>query len=45
VGAISHGRAPKSDLMLAHDVLVITYAAYLSSEKGARVDIRPYLRT
>jgi predicted dehydrogenase len=44
VGAISHGRAPKSDLMLAHDVLVVTYAAYLSAEKGARIDIRPFLR-
>ena len=44
IGAISHGRAPKSDLMLAHDVLLVTYAAYLSAEKGARVDIRPYLR-
>ena len=44
VGAISHGRAPKSDLMLAHDVLVVTYAAYLSAEKGARIDIRPYLK-
>jgi predicted dehydrogenase len=45
VGSISHGRAPKSDLMLAHDVLVVTYAAYLSAERGARVDLRPYLRT
>ncbi|HZE99661.1 MAG TPA: Gfo/Idh/MocA family oxidoreductase [Planctomycetota bacterium] len=45
VGAISHGRPPKSDLMLAHDVLMITYAAYLSSEKGARIDLRPYLRS
>ncbi len=44
VGAISRGRAPKSDLMLAHDVLVVTYAAYLSAEKGQRVDVRPHLR-
>jgi predicted dehydrogenase len=44
VGAISHGRAPKSDLMLAHDVLVVTYAAYLSAEKGARIDIRPFIK-
>lgn len=44
VGAISRGRPPKSDLMLAHDVLVVTYAAYLSAEKGQRVDVRPYLR-
>ncbi len=45
VGAISHGRPPKSDLMLAHDVLAVTYGAYLSAEKGARVDLRPHLRT
>jgi predicted dehydrogenase len=45
IGAISAGRAPKSDLMLAHDVLVATYAAYLSAEKGARIDLRPYLRS
>ncbi len=44
VGAISHGRAPKSDLTLAHDVLLVTYAAYLSAEKGQRIDLRPYLR-
>jgi predicted dehydrogenase len=44
VGSISHGRAPKSDLMLAHDVVVVTYAAYLAAEQGRRIDIRPYLR-
>ena len=44
VGAISRGRAPKSDLMLAHDVVVITYAAYLSAEQGRRIDVRPWLR-
>jgi predicted dehydrogenase len=44
VGAISHGRPPKSDLMLAHDVLAVTYGAYLSAEKGAKVDLRPHLR-
>ncbi len=44
VGAISHGRAPKSDLMLAHDVVVVTYAAYLAAEQGRRIDVRPYLR-
>jgi hypothetical protein len=30
--------------MLAHDVLVVTYAAYLSAEKGARIDIRPVIK-
>ncbi len=44
VGSISRGRQPKSGLMLAHDVIVVTYAAYLSAEKGARIDVRPYLR-
>jgi predicted dehydrogenase len=44
VGSISHGRAPRSDLMLAHDTLLVTYGAYLSAEKGQRIDLRPYLR-
>ncbi len=44
VGAISRGRPPKSGLMLAHDVVVVTYAAYVAAEKGTRVDVRPYLR-
>jgi predicted dehydrogenase len=44
VGSISRGRPPKSDLTLAHDTVVVTYAAYLSAEKGQRVDVRPYLR-
>jgi len=38
-------RAPKSDLMLAHDVLAITYAAYWSAEQGRRIDLRPFLRS
>ena len=44
VGAISHGRSPKSDLMLAHDVLTVTYGAYWSAEQGQRIDLRPHLR-
>ena len=44
IGSISHGRQPRSDLMLAHDVILITYGAYLSSDKGARVDLRQHLR-
>ena len=43
VGAMTERRRPKSDLMLANDVLVCVYAAYLSAETGARVDVRPYL--
>ena len=29
---------------LVGDVLLVTYAAYLSADKGARIEIRPYLR-
>ena len=43
IGSVANGRAPKSDLTLAMDVLITVYAAYLSAEKGARVDLRPYL--
>jgi hypothetical protein len=41
--AISSAPSPKSDFMLAFDVLATVYAAYLSAETGARVDLRPYL--
>jgi predicted dehydrogenase len=44
VSAIAEGRPPKSDLMLAHDVVAVTYAAYLAADQGRRVDLRPYLR-
>ena len=44
IGSIAEGRAPKSDLMLAHDVLLVTYGAYLAADKGQRVDLRPHLR-
>jgi predicted dehydrogenase len=43
VGAIAHGRPPKSDLMLANDVLLTVYAGYLSAERGTPVDLRPWL--
>lgn len=43
VGAIAENRAPKSDLMLASDVLLAVYAGYLSAEQGRPVDLRPYL--
>ncbi len=39
LGAIREGRAPKSDLMLAMDVMEIVYAAYLSAESGSRVTL------
>lgn len=43
LGAVAAGRAPKSDLMLAVDVLTIVYAGYLSAERGAPVDLRNLL--
>lgn len=39
IGAIANGRAPRSDLMLAMDVLLVVYAGYLSAERGGRVTI------
>jgi predicted dehydrogenase len=44
IGAINAGRAPKSDLMLACDTLLLVYAAYLSAERGEAVDIARYRR-
>lgn len=43
IGAIAHDRAPKSDLMLACDTLLLVYAAYLSAERGSAVDLSGYL--
>jgi len=43
IGAVAEARAPKSDLMLAIDVLLVVYAGYLSAEQKSSVDIRPYL--
>lgn len=43
IGAIANNRPPKSDLLLASDVLRIVYAGYLSAEQGRSVDLRPYL--
>jgi predicted dehydrogenase len=40
IGAIATGRPPKSDLMLARDVLIAVYAGYLSAERGAVVHLR-----
>lgn len=44
VGSVSRGRQPKSDLMLALDVLAIVYGAYVASDEGRRLDLKPYLR-
>jgi predicted dehydrogenase len=39
IGAIAQGRPPKSDLMLASDVLLAVYAGYLSAERGTPVNL------
>lgn len=43
VGSVARHRMPKSNLMLAIDVLLIVYAGYLSAETGAPVKLAPYL--
>ncbi|MEO6716119.1 MAG: Gfo/Idh/MocA family oxidoreductase [Novosphingobium sp.] len=43
IGAIARGHAPKSDMMLACDTLLLVYAAYLSAEQGRVVDLGGYL--
>ena len=43
ISAISEGRAPKSDLLLAADVMLLVYAGYLSAAEGRQVDLRPYM--
>lgn len=40
IGAIAKGRAPKSDFLLAKDVLAVVYAGYLSAERGAAVHLK-----
>jgi predicted dehydrogenase len=44
VSSIAEGRAPKSDLMMAQDVLLLVYAGYLSAAERRTVDLRPYLQ-
>lgn len=44
VGSVAEGRAPLSDLTLAHDTLALIYGAYWAAEKGAAVDVRPHLK-
>lgn len=43
VGAIGGDRQPKSDLMLAIDVMILVYAGYLSAEQGRTVSLANYL--
>ena len=42
--AVASDREPVSGAMLARDVTVAVYGAYLSAEQGREVDLRPYLR-
>jgi predicted dehydrogenase len=42
IGAVSEGRAPKSNLMLATDVLIAVYAGYVSAQQGCRIDVSGY---
>jgi predicted dehydrogenase len=37
--SIVHARAPRSDVTLGRDVLVVVYAAYVSAGEGRRVDL------
>ena len=39
VGAVALGQVPKSDLMLATDVLAGVYAGYVSAQQGVRLAI------
>jgi predicted dehydrogenase len=43
VEAIAENRQPLSGAMLARDVSIVLYAAYLSAEEGRRVNLKPYL--
>jgi predicted dehydrogenase len=43
VSCIAEGRAPTSGFMLARDVTIVLYAAYVSAEEGRRVDLGPLL--
>jgi predicted dehydrogenase len=44
-GAAAGDREPVSGAMLARDVTLVCYGAYLSAEQGRAVDLRPYLRS
>jgi predicted dehydrogenase len=41
--AIAEGRPPVSGFMLARDVTLVLYAAYVSAEEGRRVELSPVL--
>ena len=41
--AIAFDREPDSGPLLARDTIAIIYGAYLSAERGQRIDLRPHL--
>jgi predicted dehydrogenase len=43
VSCIAEDREPASGFMLARDVTIVLYAAYVSAEEGRRVDLSPIL--
>jgi len=43
VSCIAEDREPASGFMLARDVTIVLYAAYVSAEEGRRVDLGPIL--
>ncbi len=43
VACIEEGREPASGFLLARDVAIVLYAAYVSAEEGRRVEVGPLL--
>ena len=43
VGAIAEDREPLAGAIIARDVSVVLYGAYVAAEEGRRVDLGPYL--
>ncbi len=41
--AVAEGREPASGFMLARDVALVLYSAYVSAEEGRRVDLTSVL--
>ncbi|MBI4536431.1 MAG: hypothetical protein HY712_00570 [candidate division NC10 bacterium] len=39
VDAVREGREPLSGLLLAHEIVEVIYAAYVSAEEGRRVEL------
>jgi hypothetical protein len=44
IHAIATGGQPRSGLMLACDLMLMVYAAYLSADERREVDLRPHLQ-